>query len=231
MFPDAGRVCQDVFVARAATGVYGGLDADQRRSGRRSQLLEAALELLGNEGWQATTVRAICAQAHLTPRYFYESFADRDELLLAVFDDIAGEAAAGVLAAVLKAPDDARMKARAAIGAFVALVTEDPRKARVLFVEAMGSESLARRRFETLRLFSHLVADQAREFYDMQDTTDVLVEMSALMVVGGLAETLLAWLDGTLSVTREQLIEDCTDLFVATGQGAVAVVRARAAAK
>jgi AcrR family transcriptional regulator len=231
MFPEVGQVCQDVCVARAATGVYGGLDADQRRSGRRSQLLEAALGLLGTEGWQGTTVRAICARAHLTPRYFYESFADRDELLLAVFDNIAEEAAAAVLAAVLEAPDDARLKAKAAIGAFVALVTEDPRKARVLFVEAMGSESLARRRFETLRLFSHLVADQAREFYGMRDTKDALVEMSALMVVGGLAETLLAWLDGTLSVTREQLIEDCTDLFVATGQGAVAVVRARAAAK
>jgi AcrR family transcriptional regulator len=220
-----------VFVARAATGVYGGLDADQRRSGRRSQLLESALELLGTEGWQGTTVRAICARAHLTPRYFYESFADRDALLLAVFDNIAEESATAVLAAVLAAPEDARIKARAAIGAFVALVTEDPRKARVLFVEALGSESLARRRFETLRMFAHLVADQARGFYDMRDTTDALVEMSALMVVGGLAETLLAWLDGTLPVTREQLIEDCTDLFVATGQGAVAVVRARAAAK
>jgi AcrR family transcriptional regulator len=193
--------------------------------------LEAALEQLGNEGWHGTTVRAICARAQLTPRYFYESFGDRDELLLAVFDRIAEEAAAAVLEAVRRAPDDARMKARAAIGAFVTLVSDDRRKARVLFVEAMGSESLARRRFETLRMFSQLVAAQAREFYGMREATDPLVQMSALMVVGGLAETLLAWLDGTLSVTREQLIEDCTDLFVATGQGAVEVVRARSATR
>ncbi len=176
-------------------------------------------------------MRAICARAHLTPRYFYESFSDRDALLLAVFDNIVEEAAAAVLEAVLAAPADARLKARVAIGAFVTLVTEDPRKARVLFVEAMGSEALARRRFETLRMFAHLVAVQARDFYEMQETADALVEISALMVVGGLAETLLAWLDGTLSVTREQLIEDCTDLFVATGQGAVALVRAREADK
>ncbi len=176
-------------------------------------------------------MRAICARAQLTPRYFYESFGDRDELLLAVFDRIAEEAAAAVLEAVRHAPDDARMKARAAIGAFVTLVSDDRRKARVLFVEAMGSESLARRRFETLRMFSQLVAAQAREFYGMREATDPLVQMSALMVVGGLAETLLAWLDGTLSVSREQLIEDCTDLFVATGQGAVEVVRARSATR
>jgi hypothetical protein len=48
------------------------------------------------------------------------------------------------------------------------------------------------------------------------------------MLVGGLAETLLAWLDGTLEVTREQLIDDCTDLFAATGEASVRLVRARA---
>lgn len=211
----------------SAHGIYGGLDAQARQSARRAQLLEAALELLGTQGWQATTVRAICARAHLTPRYFYESFADRDTLLLAVFDEIGADAAATVLHAVLAAPDEARAKARAAIGAFVEFLTQDPRRARILFVEAMGLETLTRRRFETLRMFSGLVAEQAREFYGMRESHDAMVEMSALMVVGGFAETLLAWLDGSLRVTREQLIEDCTDLFVATGEGAVALVRAR----
>ena len=66
-------------------------------------------------------------------------------------------------------PADARANARAAIGAFVELVTDDPRKARVLFVEAMGSEALAQHRFETLRMFATLVADQARSFYGMPE--------------------------------------------------------------
>lgn len=210
-------------------GVYAGVAADRRRATRRARLIEAALELLGSEGWQATTVRAICARAQLTPRYFYESFSDRDELLLAVFEEIANEAATVTLEAVREAPDDARMKARAAIGAFVRLVTDDPRKARVLFVEAMGSEALTRRRFETLRLFAQLVAEQGRDFYGMHDSADPLIDASALMSVGGLAEILLAWLDGTLYTTREQLIEDCTDLFVATGDGAVALLKRRQA--
>jgi AcrR family transcriptional regulator len=215
-------------VARVASGRYGGVDAAQRVATRRAQLIAAALELLGTDGWHAATVRAICAQARLTPRYFYESFTDRDAILLAVFDEIAQEGAQAVLTAVVGAPADARAKARAAIGAFVELVTDDPRKARVLFVEAMGSETLARRRFETLRMFAQLVANQARSFYGVPGETDPLVEITALMLAGGLAETLLAWLDGTVRVTREQLIEDCTDLFVATGEGAVALVRARA---
>src|SRR5581483_1962254 len=99
---------------RSGTRVYGGVDAVERRAARRARLIGAALDLLGTDGWQATTVRAICARAGLTARYFYESFADRDELLLAVFDEIAQEAAAVVLDAVASAPAEAWAKSRAA---------------------------------------------------------------------------------------------------------------------
>jgi AcrR family transcriptional regulator len=211
----------------ATRGRYGGVEAAQRIATRRAQLIEAALELLGTDGWPATTVRGICAHAKLTPRYFYESFEDLDAILLAVFDEIAAEGANAVLIAVGAAEPDARAKSRAAIGAFIELLTDDPRKARVLFIEAMGSEPLARRRFETVRMFARLVAEQARSFYGVAGETDPLVELTALMLAGGLAEALLAWLDGSLRITREQLIEDCTDLFVANGEAAVRLVNAR----
>jgi AcrR family transcriptional regulator len=214
-------------MSRAATGRYGGVAAAERIAGRRARLMAAALDLLAGRGWQATTVRAVCARAGLTPRYFYESFADLDELVLATFDEIAGAAAAVVLQSVTAAPQDTRAKARAAIAAFVEFITEDPRRARVLFIEAMGAEPLARRRFETVRVFAGLVAQQARTFYRLSDDPDPLVELTALMLAGGLAESLLAWLDGTLAVTHEELIEDCTDLFVATGEAAVALARRR----
>ena|SRR5437764_767503 len=207
-------------------GLYGGVIASERQAGRRARLLEAALELLGTEGWRVTTVRAICAKAKLTPRYFYESFADRDQLLVALFDELVTEAAARVLEAVEGAERDARAKARAAIGAFVELVTDDPRKARVLFMEAVGSEPLALRRFETVRMFATLVAQQGREFYGVDGGT--LADTTALMLVGGLAETLLAWLGGALRVTREQLIDDCTELFVVMGEGASGMLRPHA---
>lgn len=211
--------------ARSGRGVYRGVGADERRAGRRAQLLTAALELLGTEGWQATTVRAVCARAKLTPRYFYESFADRGQLLLAVFDEVAGEAARAVVEGVAAAPNDARAKARAAIGAFVDLVTGDPRKARVLFLEAASSEALTRRRFETLRLFSALVVEQGRAFYGIDGESGPREQMSALMLVGGLSETLLAWLDGTLRLTREQLVDHAADVFLAIGE--LSLMRAR----
>jgi AcrR family transcriptional regulator len=170
-------------------------------------------------------VRGVCARAKLTPRYFYESFADRDALLLAVFDDTAQEAAAAVLEAVGSAQPDAGAKSRAAIGAFVDLLTDDPRKGRLLFAEAMDSEPLVRRRLDTMRVFAELVAAQARAFYGVPDSS--LLRTTSLMLVGGLAETLRSWLDGTLAVASERLIEDCADLFVAMGEGAVRLGRVR----
>jgi hypothetical protein len=41
------------------------------------------------------------------------------------------------------------------------------------------------------------------------------------MLAGGLAELLLAWRDGTIDSTLEELIDDCAVLFAAAGEAAV----------
>src|SRR5438034_2398782 len=115
----------------AATRVYGGVSADERVEARRRRLMDAGLELIGTEGWSGTSVRAVCREAALTPRFFYESFADLDALAVAVFDDISVQATAAILEAVTDAPAEPAAQARAAIATFVDELTEDPRRARV----------------------------------------------------------------------------------------------------
>jgi hypothetical protein len=90
----------------------------------------------------------------------------------------------------------------------------------------LGSERLMRRRLETLRLFSDLLAALGREFYKAPE--DPLSDLTAIVLVGGMAELLIRWLDGGLDLTREQLIDDFTELFVATGESAVAIAKRRA---
>lgn len=211
------------------TGVYRGVTADERRAERRARLLEAALELVGAGGWQAAGVRAVCGRAQLTTRYFYESFQNRDALLLALLDAIVEEAAARVLTAVAAAPDDAGSKARAAVGAFADLLAEDPRKARVAFGEAEGNDALVRRRRDGLRLFARLMAEQARAFYEPEGAAvdDPIVEIAALLLAGGMAELFVAWLDGDVQATREQLVEDVAALLAATGDAASAIAQGR----
>lgn len=214
-------------VSTLPTRPYRGTPAAERLSARRERLLEAALELLGTEGWQATTVRAVCQKAGLSPRYFYESFDDLEALLVELFDGLMADLGAATLAAVDAAPDEVHAKARAGIETLVRYVTDDPRRARVAFVEAYGSETLMRRRFDAMRMFSGLLVAEASDFYGFAPDDDPIAEITASMLVGGLAELLITWTEGGLEVTREQLIDDFTALFVATGETAVTIARRR----
>jgi AcrR family transcriptional regulator len=214
-------------VSRAATRVYGGQSAEQRRTERRQQLLAAGLDLMGTEGWSATTVRGVCTRAKLTSRFFYESFEDLDALAVAVFDEVVEDATARVVEAVAAAPDDPHEKARAAIDTFVRALTDDPRKARVTFIEALGSEALLERRLATMNVFAELIAAQARASYPPPAAEDPLVELTARLLTGGLAELLITWLQGEIAMDRERLIEDCVALFVATAESAAALARKR----
>src|SRR5690606_14718150 len=112
-------------------------------------LLDAAYELLGTEGSAGTSVRAVCQRAALNPRYFYESFEDLDALLIAVYDRLVEQLGQQVLAAVEATSEDPRDRVRAVMETTVAFVDDDRRRGRILYVEALGSEALNRRRIET----------------------------------------------------------------------------------
>src|ERR1700732_1003359 len=53
---------------------------------RSRQFVEAAYELLEEQGLQGLTIRAVLDKTGLSRRAFYERFADKDELVLAVFE-------------------------------------------------------------------------------------------------------------------------------------------------
>jgi AcrR family transcriptional regulator len=186
---------------------YRGEAAEERRLRRRARLLEAGLELLGKRGWQATTVTAVCELAQLTPRYFYESFVDRDELLVAIFDGIVEEITHEVLAAE---PRDAHESLRATVTAFVRMATEDPRKGKAAFVEAFGSEALMRRRFERMHWFAGRLAEQARAGRRLRKAEARRLQVACLVAAGGLIETMVAWLQGDLDSSAAQVIDGYT---------------------
>ena len=122
--------------------------ARERRAERRTLLVDAAFDLLGTEGWAGTTVRAVCQAARLNPRYFYESFDDLDLLVVAVYDRLVAELRRR-LSAVDAAGADPPSRPGRPSTAPSAFVDDDRRRARVLYVEALGNEALNRRRIET----------------------------------------------------------------------------------
>ena len=168
-----------------------GLSADDRRADRRELLIDAAFELLGTEGWAGTTVRAVCQAARLNPRYFYESFEDLDGLVVAVYDRLVAQLGEEVMAAVLAAGDDARAQTRAAVSRIVAFVDEDRRRARVLYVEALGNEALNRRRLETAHQLVTAVELAAVERHGPLPAGEHIGRIGAAVLVGGAGELIV----------------------------------------
>ncbi|MBJ7328408.1 MAG: TetR/AcrR family transcriptional regulator [Solirubrobacteraceae bacterium] len=194
---------------------YGGRSADERRAERRARLLDAGLDVVAEKGWPNTTVRDVCTRAKLTERYFYEAFGDRQGLLLALFDHVADGVREVVVEALADAPEDAAGRARKAITAYVKKVAADPRQTRILFFEASDDAALQERRQAAILMFAHLVRDQAAEFYGVSGPGKKDAELTSHVLVGGLAQLLVAWQVGDVKVGQARLIEHATQLFVA----------------
>jgi AcrR family transcriptional regulator len=197
-------------------GTYRGRTAEQRVSDRRARLVEATLEVWGRDGGPKVTMTRVCAEAGLTERYFYESFDHLDAALIAVMDDIAGQIAERSVAALSAADGGPADRVRAGIGAFVEILTDDPRKGRVAIVEAISIDALRPHRAELLRRFAELSAREARELYGAAAWGESEGRMAATMFIGGVAELVTAWIEGTLTVTPDAIVDAATHHFTAT---------------
>jgi AcrR family transcriptional regulator len=198
------------------TRQYRGRSAEERAADRRERLLEAGLTVFGGDSAERATMTAICQEAGLTERYFYESFTGRDELLVCVVERIAEEIRDRALAALAETEHSPEERARAAIAAFVAVLTGDPRKGRIAVVESAASEPLRTRRRALLRQFAQLVAHESRELWGDSALPPPHDEVSALLFVGGLAEVMTAWLRGEVDVTPEQIVDAATRHYLVT---------------
>lgn len=117
---------------------YRGVSEDVRQAERRQRFIAAGLTTFGTRGYHNSTVRSICAEAGLTERYFYESFENSEDLLCVVYEHVTQRVRERVLASLLDTPGDPVSVSRAGLEAFLACMRDDPRMARLLFVEVLG---------------------------------------------------------------------------------------------
>ncbi|TKG73520.1 TetR/AcrR family transcriptional regulator [Prauserella endophytica] len=185
-----------------------GVGADERQARRREQLIEAGFTLMGTDGAASVTMRGVCREAKLTERYFYESFRNREELLVAVLESVARQARAVLEAALGEAPEDAADLTHRAVGAFTGFVTADPRRGRVLFVESLAAPELTSRGAELVEEFTATIAQALRTPSLAGETADDRdVELNAQAVFGALAYLFQAWLAGRVPIGQDRFIE------------------------
>ncbi|WP_156687507.1 TetR/AcrR family transcriptional regulator [Mycobacterium sp. Marseille-P9652] len=184
---------------------YRGVDAAQRLATRRNRLLAAGLDLLGAEqhDFSAVTVRSVCGQAGLAARYFYESFADKDEFISAVFDWVVAELPATTQAAVAAVP--AAEQNRAAMANIVRTVVSDARVGRLLFSTQLADPVVVRKRAESSALFAMLSGQHVGD--SLRVPANDRIKAVAHFVVGGVGQTLSAWLAGDVRLEPGELVD------------------------
>ncbi len=198
---------------REASGArpYRGVDAAERLAARRRRLLTAGLELLGAERRDISelTVRGICGQAGLAARYFYESFTDKDQFVGRVFDWVVGELAATTQAAMAAVPADE--KTRAGMANIVRTIAGDPRIGRLLFSTQLANPVIVRKRAESSALFALLSGEHAVD--TLRAPANEHVKSAAHFAVGGVGQTISAWLAGDVRLGPDELVEHLAALL------------------
>lgn len=204
---------------RAPARTWGGRTADERRARRRDALVTAALDIWLDSGWAAVTMRGVCQRAGLNDRYFYENFADRDELLAAAWDQVCVEVFADLAAVVAERTGATPLEIlRAAIARAVELQTDPRGRARILLADHAGSAVLEQRRKTMLTDATDLLIAAAWP-YLRPDVDETAMRMSTLAGIGGFIELLTAWRTGALDVDTDRIVDHTS--AIATQLGAM----------
>jgi len=176
-----------------------------RRAERRAQLIDAAFRLFGDGGEAAIAVRSVCRECGLNTRYFYESFADTDDLLGAVYDQVSAQLGAVVEAAIAGSGDSLRDRTRAGIAAVLGFGSDDPRRGRILFTDARANPVLAARRTATQDLLREGVLTEGWRLNPGSDP--VAAQVGAALYTGAMAELAQQWLAGNLGDDLDSVVE------------------------
>jgi AcrR family transcriptional regulator len=115
--------------------LYGGIGTVERQAERRARFLEAAIVAFGRDGFSRTTTRSLCAEAGLTQRYFYESFASVEELFEIVAKRLGEELEVRLSAAAERAPHDRKARLQSVLTEYFDGMRKDVNAARILLVE------------------------------------------------------------------------------------------------
>jgi AcrR family transcriptional regulator len=195
----------------ASARPYRGVKPAERLAARRNRLLAAGLDLLGADRRDAAelTVRGLCRRAGLAARYFYESFADKDEFISAVFDWVVADLAATTQAAVSAVP--APEQTRAGMANIVRTIADDARIGRLLFGVHLANAVVVRKRAESIGLFAMLSGQHVESALRVPENDRI--RAAAYFVVGGVGQTISAWLNGEVRLSPDELVDQLASLL------------------
>lgn len=193
--------------------IYGGEVATARSDRRRTALIDAAEELISSGGTDRLAVRRVCAQARLNDRYFYESFANVEDLLGACFD----RAISQTLDVMLHAMSRTEAGLRATTHAVVTTTLDHlltHRASTAVLVAGRSNPALASRRRAMITRVADLFVAQVEAVQGTEQASSVKTRLSALSLVNGELETLAMWLEGDIEASTDTMVEHLVEAIM-----------------
>jgi AcrR family transcriptional regulator len=187
--------------------IWGGTTLSQRKAQRRADLIASAIELIGEVGTAALTTKAVCDRAGVIPRYLYESFDSRDELVVAAFDTLAERGTALLLQSFAATPDaPARDRLREALAAGIDFAADEPAVFKLLFGDAENDPALRDRLLWVQSTLEQVLAQMLPQLRP-EPASPAAAAFHAKAVVGAAISVFTAWVDGGIDLTRDQLLD------------------------
>lgn len=182
--------------------------------------MEAGLDEVGAKGIAHLTMTGVCRRAGLTERYFYESFSNREALLVALLESMFEEYFLALIAEIDGTPPDLLSRARLAVRIGMDVVTRDPRKAR-LYAETIGHESVRKVRTDAVRRAVEFGADQAESVIGLKGPKQrARFVLAAMTIANGQIESIVSWVNGDIPLSRDEYVETNALLFLSAAENA-----------
>jgi AcrR family transcriptional regulator len=173
-----------------APQAYNGLQRERLGELQRARILSAAFEVVCERGAANVSVAHVVERSGVSRRTFYEQFTDREDCLLAAFEQALAAASARVLPAY-RSGGSWRERIRTGLVALLSFLDEESSIARVLIAESLASgPRVLERRGRVIAQVTSAI-DEGRS----QARTDTVPPLAAEGVVGGVLAVIQARLE------------------------------------
>jgi AcrR family transcriptional regulator len=122
---------------RLPTGAHG-LTREEVERDQRERLRSAMIELIAERGYPAVRILDLTQLAHVSRPTFYNLYADKEELLLSAYEDIAGRTTAKV-AVTFGGGESLDQSLALALKAFAELAAEEPEAMTLALLGTFGA--------------------------------------------------------------------------------------------
>jgi AcrR family transcriptional regulator/DNA-binding MarR family transcriptional regulator len=203
-------------VARVTGSDSSAFRRDQLVEVQRSRILAGAVQVVGERGASGMAIAEIVQRAGVSRRTFYELFTDREDCLLAAFEDALSCVSERVLVSY-EAETGWREQVRAGLAALLGFLDEQSLIGRFLIVDSLaGGPAIRERRSEILDALTRVV-ERGRE---QAKTPSAIPPLAGEGIVGGVLRVLHSRVAGRDTKPFVQLTNPLMNMIVLPYLGA-----------